>query len=110
MNKLSPPECVASDAVKHYTAGDISASVASIEMDRRAVRADERAKFLAAPGSMVGGEYCEAAIADFRARADLLLALEQEKASPDNALLGFICNAVRISREYERAMRRPMAT
>lgn len=40
--RLSPPECVASDAVEHYRAHNIPASVAAIESDREAIRKDER--------------------------------------------------------------------
>jgi hypothetical protein len=65
----------------------------------------ERAKALARfdkPRAAVGGEYTEGTIAELAQRCEVLIAEEQEKPLPDNALISVLCNTVRLTRECER--------
>lgn len=57
------------------------------------------------PRVAVAGDYMTISIAEFRTRVDALLYEEQEKVLPDNALIGVLCEAVRLSRETARAQR-----
>lgn len=50
-------------------------------------------------GVQVAGDTLPTALWQFEQRASVLLSDEQAKASPDNALVGFICDAVRLARE-----------
>lgn len=50
----------------------------------------------------VAGDYLPMPLAQFVQRAKVLLAEEQEKPLPDNALIGFLCDAVRLARENNR--------
>jgi hypothetical protein len=64
-----------------------------------------RAKALARfdkPRAAVGGEYTEGTIAELAQRCEVLIAEEQEKPLPDNALISVLCNTVRLTRECER--------
>lgn len=47
----------------------------------------------------VEGRRCLMSLADMERRGRLLIREEQEKANPDNMLIDFICNAVRLGRE-----------
>lgn len=51
---------------------------------------------------IVGGERMERSIADFVRACECLIVDEQEEASPDNALISVLCDAVRLTREMER--------
>jgi indole-3-glycerol phosphate synthase len=53
----------------------------------------------------VGGRSIDCSNAMFERRCRLALKAEQEKISPDNALIAVLCDAVRIAREYTDAMR-----
>lgn len=44
----------------------------------------------------------------FEARCENLIEDEQRKPLPDNALIGVLCEAVRLSREHCDAMTRPL--
>lgn len=55
----------------------------------------------------VEGDVLPVALWQFEQSASVLLAEEQEKAAPDNALIGFICNAVRLAREHAQQATRP---
>lgn len=50
----------------------------------------------------VAGDSLPTTLAQFEQRCKVLLADEQEKPSPDNALIGLLCDAVRLARENER--------
>lgn len=50
----------------------------------------------------VGGDVLPTSLADFERACKMHLAEEQAKISPDNALIGTLCNAVRLARENER--------
>lgn len=50
----------------------------------------------------VEGDFLPMPLAQFIQRAQVLLAEEQEKVAPDNALIGFLCDAVRLARENNR--------
>jgi hypothetical protein len=50
----------------------------------------------------VAGDTLPTSLAQFYMRGQHLLAEEQEKVSPDNALVAFICDAIRLGRENER--------
>ena len=49
----------------------------------------------------IGGDVLPVPLWQFERSASVLLADEQAKVAPDNALIGFICNAVRLARERE---------
>jgi len=49
----------------------------------------------------VAGDLCLTSLNEFRERGQLLLKEEQEKPLPNNALIDFICNAIRLARETE---------
>lgn len=49
---------------------------------------------------LVAGRVCLVTLGDFKLRAARIIEDEQAKASPDNALIDFACNAVRLAREY----------
>jgi hypothetical protein len=51
----------------------------------------------------------ETTLAAFTQRCDRLLADEQEKIAPDNALIAVLCDAVRLAREYVELARQPIA-
>ncbi len=48
----------------------------------------------------IAGEYITGNIEQFLHRADVLLDEEQRKISPNNALIAFFCDTVRMTREY----------
>ncbi len=48
----------------------------------------------------VGGRRLEGSLADFEAEAQLLIAREQAKHSPDVSVIKALCSAVRLSREF----------
>lgn len=48
----------------------------------------------------VGGRRLDHTIAEFERRAERLLKDEQEKIAPDNVMVAFLCDAVRLGREY----------
>jgi hypothetical protein len=50
-------------------------------------------------GVQVAGDTLTTTLWQFEQRASVLLSDEQSKANPDNALIGFICDAVRLARE-----------
>lgn len=50
----------------------------------------------------VGGNSLPVTLADFERGCKVHLAEEQAKLNPDNALIGLLCNAVRLARENER--------
>ncbi len=58
------------------------------------------------PGHMVAGDVLPTSIDEFMRRADALLVEEQAKPLPDNAWIGFVCDAVRLARENETAYKR----
>jgi hypothetical protein len=49
----------------------------------------------------VGGEMLPTTLAQFEQRCKVQLADEQRKPNPDNALIGLLCDAVRLARENE---------
>lgn len=63
-----------------------------------------------APGDTVAiaGDMMTWTLAQFRCRAQMLAHEEQQKIAPDNALIAFICEAVRLSRENERMATQPI--
>ena len=52
--------------------------------------------------NLVAGDFMICSGEVFLQRAALLLEDEQKKVAPDNLLIDFICNAVRLWREHER--------
>lgn len=50
--------------------------------------------------SIVAGEQMERSIADFTRACEVHILEEQYKPLPDNALIGLICDAVRLAREH----------
>jgi hypothetical protein len=50
----------------------------------------------------VGGDWMEQTIATHVTRCEHLIAEEQAKVSPDNALIAALCDSVRMAREYTR--------
>lgn len=56
----------------------------------------------------VAGDSLPTTLWQFEQRASVLLSDEQAKANPDNALIGFICDAVRLARENERLATSPL--
>lgn len=56
----------------------------------------------------VAGETMSWTLAQFHVRGQHLLIEEQEKPDCDNALVSFICEAIRLAREYERTMTSPL--
>jgi hypothetical protein len=53
----------------------------------------------------VSGRILNTTIAEFERRCGLYLADEQKKPSPDSCLIGLLCEAVRLAREYCDAMK-----
>jgi hypothetical protein len=51
------------------------------------------------PAAQVAGDYLTTSLAQFIVRAQHLLIEEQEKPDQDNALVSFLCDAVRLARE-----------
>lgn len=60
------------------------------------------------PAVQVAGDSLPVPLWQFEQRANVLLSDEQAKANPDNALIGFICDAVRLARENERLATSPL--
>jgi hypothetical protein len=62
------------------------------------------------PGTLpeVAGDSLPTTLAQFELRAKHYLADEQEKISPDSALIGLLCDAVRLARENERMGKAPI--
>jgi hypothetical protein len=58
--------------------------------------------------SHVAGDVLPMPLWQFEQRANVLLDELTSRANPDNALLGFICDAVRLARENERLARAPL--
>ncbi len=58
----------------------------------------------------VGGESMTRTLNAFVQSCRVLLRDEQEKIAPDSALIGTLCDAVRLSREHARAMTAPLAS
>lgn len=46
----------------------------------------------------------ECSNAEFERRCLVMIMHEQERASPDNALIALLCDGVRLAREYSAAM------
>ncbi len=57
---------------------------------------------------MVAGDTLPITLFQFESRAQFLLTDEQRKPNPDNALIDFICNAIRLARENERLAKAPI--
>lgn len=49
---------------------------------------------------LAAGDRLETTIGQFKLRAARIIEEEQAKASPDNALISFACDAIRFAREY----------
>jgi hypothetical protein len=49
---------------------------------------------------LVAGDRLETTIAQFKQRASVILLEEQAKANPDNYLISFACDAIRLAREH----------
>lgn len=62
------------------------------------------------PRDLVAGDMLPTTLWQFTLRANRLLEDEQAKVSPDNALISFLCDAVRLAREHERMATSPMKT
>lgn len=60
------------------------------------------------PAAIAEGDTLNMPLCLFEHRAGVLLAEEQLKASPNNALVAFICDAIRLARENERMARAPL--
>ena len=73
------------------------------DIARRALdRVDELEALPSVAGRMVTGT-----LADLMRRAQRFLADEQDKPMPDNALIGVLCDTVRLVREHVDAQKRP---
>ena len=62
----------------------------------------ERERVAEPKRAAVAGEYTTVSIRELARRCEILLAEEQEKPLPDNALIGCLCDCVRMTREFER--------
>jgi hypothetical protein len=60
------------------------------------------------PAAQVAGDYLTTSLAQFIVRAQHLLIEEQEKPDQDNALVSFLCDAVRLARENGRLATAPL--
>lgn len=49
---------------------------------------------------LVLGDRIETTIGQFKLRAASIIETEQARANPDNALISFACDAIRLAREY----------
>lgn len=49
---------------------------------------------------LVLGDRCETTLSQFKLRAACIIQTEQARANPDNALISFACDAIRLAREY----------
>lgn len=56
----------------------------------------------------VAGEHCLRTMAEYERAAKYLLKEEQERPLPNNALIGFLCDTVRLARENERLGKAPI--
>jgi hypothetical protein len=54
---------------------------------------------------LVAGNMVETSIHDFINRCCVHIEAEQEKQFPDNALIATLCDAVRLTREFERQLK-----
>lgn len=54
------------------------------------------------PRAAVAGDWTTLSIRELARRCEILLAEEQEQPLPDNALIGCLCDCVRMTREFER--------
>jgi hypothetical protein len=75
------------------------------EVAERLGRAD-RAETWDECTDLVCGDALSTSLAMFTRKAAVLLRGEQEKPLPDMALIGFICDAVRLAREHSLMARR----
>ncbi len=57
--------------------------------------------------SLVSGNHMTLTGGQYLLRAKFLLEEEQQKPNPDNALIGFVCESVRLWREIENREVRP---
>jgi hypothetical protein len=55
---------------------------------------------------IVAGRGVNCSLSDMERRALIFLKKEQEKIAPDPAMIAFLCDVVRLSREYEDGMAR----
>jgi len=55
--------------------------------------------------AVVAGDALTISLDEFKDRAVLLIYEEQRRSNPDNATIGFLCECVRLAREYEKAKR-----
>lgn len=53
----------------------------------------------------VGGRMIDCSLNDMERRARIFLKNEQDKIAPDTAMVAFLCDVVRLSREYGDSMR-----
>jgi len=56
----------------------------------------------------IAGIFMERSLHDFCQACEGYIAAEQEKLAPDTALIALLCDAVRLTRELERAATRPL--
>lgn len=49
---------------------------------------------------LVAGDRLMTTIGQFKLRAACIIQEEQDKASPDNSLISFACDAIRLAREF----------
>ena len=52
----------------------------------------------------IAGDVCGRTLAEFIHACEVHIAAEQEKISPDTALIALLCDAVRLSREYANVL------
>jgi len=57
------------------------------------------------PRASVAGRQATLSLGEFERRCEIMLGREQEKPLPDTALIGILCEAVRLVREYGDSMR-----
>jgi hypothetical protein len=61
------------------------------------------------PTVVVGGQWMERSLVEFERACKLLLEAEQAKLAPDSALIGLLCDAVRLCRERDRQIQKEHA-
>ena len=58
-------------------------------------------------GTMVAGDHMRFSLREFVHRVETLLAEEQERPLPNNALIDMLCESVRLARENSRMSAKP---
>lgn len=96
----------AKDVLDHAHASSDAADYVTVHRSLLGALRNALGSSVETSGNLVAGDTLPTTLAQFQLRANRLLQDEQEKPNPDNALVGFLCDAVRLARENERMAKR----